>query len=167
MGPAITFLFVGPAINILALAYTGVAIGMGIALARIALSIAFGIGIGLIMALLFRRDDAARDAAGPDAFAASASVPRAELRGRGFSRWTAVALALVAATLVVAVVALRLTPAAGGPTVAFPGKFFAVGAIRLLIRRFVAPTTLRRINHVFNCGGSCAEARRSQKTLYP
>jgi len=77
LGPAITFLFVGPAINILALAYTGVAIGMDIAVARIVLSIAFGIGIGLIMALLFSRDDAARDAAGPDAFAASARVPRA------------------------------------------------------------------------------------------
>lgn len=43
----------------------------------------------------------------------------------GFNRWTAVTLALVAATLLVA--ALRLTPAAGGLTVAFPGKFFAVG----------------------------------------
>ena len=61
LGPAITFLFVGPAINILALAYTGVALGMDIAIARIILSIVFGIGIGLIMALTFRRDDAARE----------------------------------------------------------------------------------------------------------
>jgi len=35
LGPAITFLFVGPAVNILAIAYTGAAIGMDIALARI------------------------------------------------------------------------------------------------------------------------------------
>jgi len=58
---------VGPAINILALAYTGVAIGMDIALARLILCIAFGIGIGLIMALIFRKDDAAHDqqAGGP------------------------------------------------------------------------------------------------------
>jgi len=34
LGPAITFLFVGPAINILAVSYTGVAIGMDIAVAR-------------------------------------------------------------------------------------------------------------------------------------
>jgi len=53
LGPAITFLFVGPAVNILAIAYTGAAIGMDIALARILLSVAFGIGIGLIMAWLF------------------------------------------------------------------------------------------------------------------
>ncbi len=205
LGPAITFLFVGPAINILALAYTGVAIGMDIAVARVVLSIAFGIGIGLIMALLFRQDDAAHDAAGPDAFAASARVPRATwlllgllialliagtlqvglftdvyaevtlpiggtdalqaalnrlvpfdaARGEegvtvqgllligllaaiaatawrglshvdeGFNRWTTVALALAALTLLAA--ALRLTPGPGRLAVAFPGKFFAVG----------------------------------------
>ena len=69
LGPAITFLFVGPAINILALAYTGVAIGMDIALARAILCIAFGIGIGLIMALIFRKDDAAHDQQTVEAFA--------------------------------------------------------------------------------------------------
>jgi uncharacterized membrane protein YraQ (UPF0718 family) len=53
LGPAVTFLFVGPAVNILAVAYTGTAIGMDIAIARIVLSIAFGIGIGLIMAGTF------------------------------------------------------------------------------------------------------------------
>jgi len=61
LGPAITFLFVGPAINILAVSYTGVAIGMDIAMARIILSAIFGIGIGLIMALIFRRDDQAHN----------------------------------------------------------------------------------------------------------
>jgi uncharacterized protein len=50
LGPAITFLFVGPAINILAITYTGAAIGFDIAAARLVLSIAFGIVIGLIMA---------------------------------------------------------------------------------------------------------------------
>ncbi len=54
LGPAITFLFVGPAVNILAIAYTGAAIGMDIALARIVLSIVFGITIGLIMAAVFK-----------------------------------------------------------------------------------------------------------------
>ena len=54
LGPAITFLFVGPAVNILAIAYTGAAIGMDIAIARIVLSIVFGIAIGLIMAAIFK-----------------------------------------------------------------------------------------------------------------
>lgn len=56
LGPAITFLFVGPAINILALSYTGVALGADFAVARLVLSLAFGIGIGLIMAVIFAED---------------------------------------------------------------------------------------------------------------
>lgn len=63
LGPAVTFLFVGPAVNILAIAYTGAAIGMDVALARIVLSILFGIGIGLIMAFLFRKEESTADAA--------------------------------------------------------------------------------------------------------
>jgi uncharacterized membrane protein YraQ (UPF0718 family) len=77
LGPAITFLFVGPAINILAISFTGVQIGMDIALARIVLSIIFGIGIGLLMAWFFRADDKAHDDAtnGGRAFAQEAQVP--------------------------------------------------------------------------------------------
>lgn len=60
LGVAITFLFVGPAVNILAIAYTGAAIGMDIAIARIILSIAFGILIGIIMAYVFREDETVR-----------------------------------------------------------------------------------------------------------
>ncbi|MDY7040698.1 MAG: permease [Chloroflexota bacterium] len=84
LGPAITFLFVGPAINILAVSYTGVAIGMDIAVARIILSVIFGIGIGLIMALVFRRDDethdnAIREANRANVFAARAMIKPATL----------------------------------------------------------------------------------------
>lgn len=60
LGPAITFLFFAPAANILALSYTGVALGADFAIARVVLSLSFGIGIGMIMALLFRSDDATR-----------------------------------------------------------------------------------------------------------
>jgi len=74
LGPAITFLFVGPAINILALAYTGVAIGMDIAVARLVLAVLFGIGIGLIMALIYRRDDQARAQRSDNAFAGQGRV---------------------------------------------------------------------------------------------
>jgi uncharacterized protein len=77
LGPAITFLFVGPAVNILAISLTGVAIGMDIALARVVLSIIFGVAIGLIMAWYFRKDDAEHDEATStvDAFAQEARVP--------------------------------------------------------------------------------------------
>ncbi len=62
LGPAITFLFVGPAINILAITYTGAAIGFDIAAARLVLSIIFGIVIGLLMAWIFRKEEAERNA---------------------------------------------------------------------------------------------------------
>ncbi|MBN1137843.1 MAG: permease [Anaerolineae bacterium] len=76
LGPAITFLFVGPAINILAISFTGVQIGMDIALARVILSIVFGIGIGLLMAFFFRKDDQAHNSEtnGARAFAQGAKI---------------------------------------------------------------------------------------------
>jgi uncharacterized membrane protein YraQ (UPF0718 family) len=77
LGPAITFLFVGPAVNILAISFTGVQVGMDIALARIVLSIVFGIGIGLLMAWFFRKDDEAHNEAtnGTRVFAQGENVP--------------------------------------------------------------------------------------------
>ena len=78
LGPAVTFLFFAPAANILALSYTGVALGADFAIARIVLALCFGIGIGLLMALLFHREDTARtDAIG--AFAAGEGIPRRNL----------------------------------------------------------------------------------------
>lgn len=93
LGPAITFLFFAPAANILALSYTGVALGADFAIARIVLALAFGVGIGMIMAILFRKSEAARqgDAA---AFAERVPIPRRAL----FFIATLVAL-LIAGTL--------------------------------------------------------------------
>lgn len=77
IGPAITFLFFAPAANILALAYTGVAIGADLALARLILSLAFGIGIGMIMALIFHRSDQQRADQADQTFAGRGRMPRA------------------------------------------------------------------------------------------
>jgi uncharacterized membrane protein YraQ (UPF0718 family) len=74
LGPAITFLFVAPAVNILALSYTGAVIGMDLALARLILSIAFGIGVGVIMALIFQKADEEHDKATDLMFAGQASM---------------------------------------------------------------------------------------------
>jgi len=69
LGPAITFLFVAPAVNILALSYTGKVLGMDLALARLLLSLVFGIGVGLMMAAIFFREDLEHDAAADALFA--------------------------------------------------------------------------------------------------
>lgn len=74
LGPAITFLFVGPAINILAVSLTSVQLGVDFAVARLVLSILFGIGIGVIMARVFQ-ETSKTDAPGPsDPFAGSEKV---------------------------------------------------------------------------------------------
>ena len=78
LGPAITFLFFAPAANILALAYTGVALGADFAIARILLALSFGIGIGMIMAILFRHSDEARLNAGA-AFTGGEGISRQTL----------------------------------------------------------------------------------------
>ena len=74
LGPAITFLFFAPAGNVMALAYTGGILGAEFAFARFLLCLLFGIGIGLLMALLFRREDAAHDASTDALFAAQARI---------------------------------------------------------------------------------------------
>ncbi len=79
LGPAITFLFIAPAINILALVYTGKMIGMDLAIARAVLTLTFGVGIGILMALMFHREDASHDAATDVMFAGQASMRRAAL----------------------------------------------------------------------------------------
>jgi len=79
LGPAITFLFVAPAVNILALTYTGTVIGMDLALARLILSLAFGIGIGIIMAIIFNKEDAEHDRATDAMFAQQRSMRRPAL----------------------------------------------------------------------------------------
>jgi uncharacterized membrane protein YraQ (UPF0718 family) len=79
LGPAITFLFVAPAVNILALTYTGAVIGMDLAIARLVLSIAFGIGVGIIMALIFYKEDEEHDKKTDLMFAGQASMRRASV----------------------------------------------------------------------------------------
>ena len=74
IGPAITFLFVGPAVNILAISFTGVQIGMDIAIARLVLAVLFGIMIGLIMAWVFREDDDAHNRETSQLFSQTASI---------------------------------------------------------------------------------------------
>ena len=64
IGPAITFLFAGPAINILAIIYTATVLGADIGIARAVFAVLMAIVIGLIMATIFKEyDTEARSAA--------------------------------------------------------------------------------------------------------
>ena len=60
LGPAIAFLYSGPAINILAIVLTARVLGLPIGIARAIGAILFSIIIGLIMHFLFRKEEEAK-----------------------------------------------------------------------------------------------------------
>ena len=57
LGPAITFLYSGPAINIMAIILTARVLGFELGIARIIGAVIFSIVIGIIMAFLFRKEE--------------------------------------------------------------------------------------------------------------
>ncbi|GAB1483071.1 permease [Treponema sp.] len=62
LGPAVAFLYSGPAINILAIVLSAKVFGWKLGAARAVGAVVFSIVIGLVMALVFRKDDAKRAA---------------------------------------------------------------------------------------------------------
>ncbi len=60
IGPATAFLYSGPAINVLAIVLTARILGWQLGLARALGAVLFAIITGLLMAFIFRKDDAAR-----------------------------------------------------------------------------------------------------------
>jgi uncharacterized membrane protein YraQ (UPF0718 family) len=73
LGPATAFLYSGPAINVLALILTARVLGVEIGLARAIGAVVFAVVVGLLMAFLFRREEAERQGQGADPFAAAAA----------------------------------------------------------------------------------------------
>ena len=70
IGPAIAFLYSGPAINVLAIVYTARILGFDLGLARAIGAVAFAAGIGLIMAMIYRKEESLKDVAAFDALVA-------------------------------------------------------------------------------------------------
>jgi uncharacterized membrane protein YraQ (UPF0718 family) len=93
LGPAIAFLYSGPAINILAIILTGRILGIKFGLARAIGAVLFAVVIGAIMQFLFRREEREKEAA-------ALSMPEPE---PGRPLWqTATFVALMIAILVFA-----------------------------------------------------------------
>ncbi len=63
IGPAVAFLYSGPAINVLAIVYTARILGFELGLARAIGAIVFSTSIGLIMALIYREEESLKDSA--------------------------------------------------------------------------------------------------------
>ncbi|MFW5914381.1 MAG: permease, partial [Thermoplasmatota archaeon] len=56
IGPAVTFLFAGPAINILAVVYTAQVLGYDLGIARAVFAVLLSVVVGLTMAYIYRRE---------------------------------------------------------------------------------------------------------------
>lgn len=63
LGPATTFLYSGPAINVLAIILTARVLGLELGIARAVGAVVFGIVVGLLMSLIFRREEMEKAAA--------------------------------------------------------------------------------------------------------
>jgi hypothetical protein len=66
LGPACTFLYAGPAINVLAVVLTAKVLGPQIGIARAVGAVVFSIVIGLLMHFFFRKEELERAAAAPE-----------------------------------------------------------------------------------------------------
>ncbi len=62
LGPASTFLFAGPAINLLAVVYTAQVLGYELGAARAVFAVLMSILLGLIMAYIYKKEEKERDA---------------------------------------------------------------------------------------------------------
>ncbi|MCD5406281.1 MAG: permease [Desulfotomaculum sp.] len=60
LGPAITFLFSGPAINVLAISLTARQMGWELGLGRVIGAVLLAVGIGLLIAFIFRKEETAK-----------------------------------------------------------------------------------------------------------
>lgn len=125
LGPATAFLYSGPAINILAIVFTARILGWQLGLARAVGAVLFAIITGLLMAFLFRKEDAGRDA-GPVYF------PEEEDKGRTFAQE-----GLYMGTMVLILIFAAFTHTPGEPSGAwaflFQLKWGIIGLLLILL----------------------------------
>lgn len=88
IGPATAFLYSGPAINVLAITLTAKILGWQLGLARAVGAIIFAVVTGLLMAFIFRKDDAVRTTG-------QVYMPDAEEKGRTLLQDTLYMLTMV------------------------------------------------------------------------
>ncbi len=121
IGPASAFLYSGPSINVLAITLTAKILGWQMGLARAVGAVVFAIAAGLLMALIFRKDDAARTAG-------QIHMPDAETPGR-----TLLQDGLYILTMVLILVFAAFARPAAGSTGVWPAIFAAKWYITLAL----------------------------------
>lgn len=139
IGPATAFLYSGPAINVLAIILTARILGWQLGLARAVGAVVFAVVTGLLMALIFRKDDAARTAG-------QVFLPEAEERGR-----TLLQDGLFLLTMVLILVFAAFAKPAPGSTGLWPAVFAAkwyITALLLAVLGFMLKAWFKRDERV-------------------
>jgi uncharacterized membrane protein YraQ (UPF0718 family) len=125
IGPATAFLYSGPAINVLAIVLTARILGWQLGLARAVGAVLFSVLVGLLMALIFRKDDAKR-AAG------QMYLPDQEEKGRTLTQDALFMLTMV----LILVFAAFARPAAGDPglwSFIFAAKWYITAGLLVIL----------------------------------
>jgi uncharacterized membrane protein YraQ (UPF0718 family) len=125
IGPATAFLYSGPAINVLAIVLTARILGWQLGLARAVGAVLFAVLTGLLMAFIFRKEDAARTAG-------QIYLPDAGERGRTLAQDALFMLTLV----LILVFAAFARPAAGESglwSFIFAAKWFITAALLIVL----------------------------------
>ena len=125
IGPATAFLYSGPAINVLAITLTAKILGWQLGLARAVGAIVFAVVTGLLMALIFRKDDAARTAG-------QIYVPDAEDTGRTLLQ-DALYIGTMVLILVFAAFARPAEGSAGLWPAIFAAKWYITAALLIIL----------------------------------
>ena len=125
LGPALSFLYSGPAINILAIVLSYKVFGWKLGMTRMVASVVFAFIIGLIMQILFRREDEKRLA--DERLFQKMGGPDARSLGQ---------MVLFMASMIGILVFLNWAPSSGassGWDVIFRAKYWITGAFVLLL----------------------------------
>jgi uncharacterized membrane protein YraQ (UPF0718 family) len=125
IGPATAFLYSGPAINVLAIVLTAKVLGWELGLARAVGAVVFSIITGLLMAFIFRKDDANRTAG---------QIYLPDEKGKERKLWQDAVYMLT--MILILVFAAFAKPAADDATVwkaIFAAKWYVTGALLITL----------------------------------
>jgi uncharacterized membrane protein YraQ (UPF0718 family) len=125
IGPATAFLYSGPAINVLAIVFTARILGWQLGLARAVGAILFAIISGILMAVIFKKDDAARTA-GP------LYLPDEDVKGRTLLQDSFYMLTMVL-ILIFAAFAQPAQASSGSWSLIFAAKWYITGVLLVLL----------------------------------
>jgi hypothetical protein len=125
IGPATAFLYSGPAINVLAIVFTARILGWQLGVARAVGAILFAIISGILMAFIFRKDDAARTAG-------HLYLPDEDVKGRTLLQDSLYMLTMVL-ILIFAAFAQPAQASSGSWSLIFAAKWYITGVLLVLL----------------------------------